>query len=182
MGERGLERQASREDGGPERDVIRATVALDHLARHLVMAGRDTLTKSQLDVMMGLAVIGSMSMTQMSRHLAASKEQATRAVAPLVDEGLVARERQSANRRVVEISLTDKGRACLAEHDAQARTALKARLDEFAEKDRERLVAACHEIVDILQAQGEREGLLGSHKQEEPLDQGGNKTASPASM
>ncbi len=66
-------------------------------------------TKTQIIIMSALASRGPLRMTQVAETLSSSKEQATRAVAPLVKEGLVKRTRYAANRTRVYVDLTEKG-------------------------------------------------------------------------
>ena len=69
-------------------------------------------------------------MTQIGEHIGASKEQATRAVAPLADEGLVRREVSPRNRTKVYVSLTEAGRALVQELVARCSQKLDERMRE----------------------------------------------------
>ena len=130
--------------------IIHAMGAYENLGRRLIMEKRGTLTKSQVDILLGLDLFGKLNMTQISEHLAASKEQASRAVAPLVDRGLVCRERNSENYRIIEIFLADKGKRFVK--DVQQH--LSQRLDEclkgLSEKDRAQLIEASCRACDVL--------------------------------
>lgn len=137
-------------DDAPEEAVLFAMGAYDNFARRIVMANRGDLTKSQADLMVGLTLFGTMTMTQASEHLAVSKEQATRAVAPLVERGLVARKRNPQHRRSVEISLTPEGERYLNESKARLVEGIKAKLAQLAEDDRRMLVEASRTATRIL--------------------------------
>ena len=54
-------------------------------------------------------------MKEAASYISSSKEQATRAVAPLVDKGLMERYTDPANRNYVHIQLTDTGRTLVLE-------------------------------------------------------------------
>ena len=69
------------------------------------------LTKVQFLLMTALIYRGRLNMTETALCISASKEQATRIVAPLVDAGLVERFYERSNRRTVYIRLSDKGMA-----------------------------------------------------------------------
>ena len=71
-----------------------------------------------------------LTMTQIGEHIGASKEQATRAVAPLADEGLVRREVSPRNRTKVYVSLTEAGRALVQELVARCSQKLDERMRE----------------------------------------------------
>lgn len=67
-------------------------------------------TKTQHIIFFALALREHLTMSEIAGYISSSKEQATRAVAPLVDEGFMARSISSENRTQVHITLTDKGR------------------------------------------------------------------------
>ena len=72
-------------------------------------------TKSQLTLIMALLHKDSLTMKEAASYISSSKEQATRAVAPLVDKGLMERYTDPANRSYVHIQLTDTGRTLVLE-------------------------------------------------------------------
>lgn len=72
-------------------------------------------TKSQLTLIMALLHKDSLTMKEAASYISSSKEQATRAVAPLVDKGLMERYTDPANRNYVHIQLTDSGRMLVLE-------------------------------------------------------------------
>lgn len=66
-------------------------------------------TKTQLTILAALALRDSLTMSQIAGFISSSKEQATRAVAPLVDHRLAERFTDPENRTHIHIRLTDKG-------------------------------------------------------------------------
>jgi len=72
-------------------------------------------TKSQLTLIMALLHKDSLTMKEAASYISSSKEQATRAVAPLVDKGLMERYTDPANRNYIHIQLTDTGRMLVLE-------------------------------------------------------------------
>ena len=70
---------------------------------------RYDLTKSQFIVLVALYSRGILNMTETSEFISSSKEQSTRAVAPLVEKGLVKRIELEDNRKRVYIELTENG-------------------------------------------------------------------------
>ncbi len=138
------------QDERPEISIIHAMEAYDNLGRHLVMENRGELTKSQVDVLMGLEVFGKMSMTEVSDHLAVSKEQATRAVAPLVERGLVKRERSVEQYRMIQVSLTKQGQHSVAHVHQILLECLLKRLDELSPSDRMQLIEASRQALAVL--------------------------------
>lgn len=138
------------ESATPEEAVLVAMGAYDNFARRIVMSNRGSLTKSQADVVMGLALFGKMSMTQVSEHLAASKEQATRAVAPLVERGFVKRTRNEQNYRIIEVSLTKEGMRQFEASRALLIEGIRNRLSRLSEEDRIELMKASRAAESIL--------------------------------
>lgn len=146
-------RQTGREDGfegTPEEAILKAMGAYDNFGRHTVMSQRAELTKTQMDVIIGLDLFGTMSMTQMSEHLAVSKEQASRSVAPLVECGLVGRKRSPREHRVVEISLTEDGQAFNNASKREAAEDVRRRLSLLSQEDRDLLIEASRTAERLL--------------------------------
>ena len=76
---------------------------------------RYDLTKSQFIVLVALYSRGILNMTETSEFISSSKEQSTRAVAPLVEKGLVKRFELEDNRKRVYIELTESGKEFMQE-------------------------------------------------------------------
>lgn len=134
----------------PELAVLNAMGAYDNFGRHAVMSQRSGLTKTQMDAVIGLDLYGSMSMTQMSEHLAVSKEQASRAIAPLVERGVIKRERSPREHRVVVISLTERGKAFSEAHKREAAENVRERLALLSEEDRSQLIEVSRTAEQLL--------------------------------
>jgi MarR family transcriptional regulator, organic hydroperoxide resistance regulator len=69
------------------------------------------LTGPQLTVLKGLEQIGPLSLTDLSERIRAQNSTVTGIIDRMEREGLVLRERSLADRRVVVIQLTEKGKA-----------------------------------------------------------------------
>lgn len=92
-------------------------------------------TKSQIVIMLALRSHESLNMTQLAQYLSSSNEQATRAVAPLVDEGLAERTSDTLNRTHVLVHLTDKGREYIARRVDELHTELNSRIEKNLSPD-----------------------------------------------
>ena len=66
------------------------------------------LTKTQILILFALSGGRSLNMSQLSSYLASSKEQATRAVSPLVKDEYVTRFRSDENRKMVYVNLSKR--------------------------------------------------------------------------
>lgn len=131
--------------------LMQALPAYESFAKSIVLEKRGKLTKTQMDVLVGLQYAGKMSMGQMAEYLAVSKEQTSRAVGPLEKKGLVVRSRSSENYRVVEVALTDAGHAFLLAARADIERELARKLAPLSPQDRAQLMEASQTAVDILQ-------------------------------
>ncbi len=86
-------------------------------------------SKAQLNIFTVLAVKGEVTMKQAAGYLACSREQATRAVAPLADAGYVERRTDPANRTRIFIRLTEEGKGYLREQHEDLASRLGERMD-----------------------------------------------------
>jgi len=98
------------------------------------------LTKSQIVIMIALLYRESVTMSMIAEYMSSSKEQATRVVAGLVDNGLVERFEHSENRTRVYVRLTEAGKS-------------------YMKKCRTELYAQLHEKVDVVLSAEEKEQL-----------------------
>jgi len=74
-------------------------------------------TKTQMLILTTLFRRDSLTMGGAAGFICSSKEQATRAVAPLVDSGLVERYVDPKNRTKIHIRLTETGRAAMEQNN-----------------------------------------------------------------
>lgn len=81
-------------------------------------------------------------MSQMSEHLAVSREQTSRAVGPLVERGMVERARNPNQRRQVEIFLSEAGCRDVVRRNALVLEDIRACVAGLSDEDRLALVEA----------------------------------------
>ena len=105
----------SKESVEPRLTMLRALPLMHRLLRLIYAGKQEHYTKTQFYILITLFHRAPLTMTQIGRMIGANKEQATRAVAPLVDDGLVQREVSSRNRTKVYVSLTENGRTLVPE-------------------------------------------------------------------
>ena len=109
------------------------------------------LTKTQLLIVTALSYHESFHMSQLASYLSFSKEQATRAAAPLVEAGLVERFEQPENRTRVFLRLSADGRALADELLAQFSEQLKSKVSaSLSEPEQAELRAAAETLVRLL--------------------------------
>ena len=108
------------------------------------------LTRTQRLVLMTSAASGRLTMTHLAESVACSKEQATRAVAPLVEAGYLRRLYDPSNRTRVLIELTDAGRQLLRRHYAASSQALQQQFSLLTQEEQEQLRSALRVIYRLL--------------------------------
>lgn len=92
-------------------------------------------TKSQFQIFSALLLRGDLTMGQAAGFIGSSKEQATRAVAPLVEDGLVERYIDPKNRTRIHIRLTDHGKSFVARCRSRFDDNLDVALDKALSQD-----------------------------------------------
>lgn len=136
----------------PRLSMLRALPLMHRLLRLIFVGERERLTKTQFYILITLYHQSPLTMTQIGEHIGASKEQATRAVAPLADEGLVRREVSSKNRTRVYVSLTEKGCALVQDLIARCSRKLEERMnDRLTPEEREALRMHLSESAALLE-------------------------------
>ena len=111
------------------------------------------LTTSQYFLLMHLGTKGdgSLTITNLATYLICSRSNATRMVRRLEDQGLVQSERDTKDRRLVLVSLTDKGREKFLEAQELHREAVLRRMSMLSPDTCARLMEMTGEFVSILE-------------------------------
>ena len=107
------------------------------------------LTKTQILILFALSGGRSLNMSQLSSYLASSKEQATRAVSPLVKDEYVTRFRSDENRKMVYVKLTEKGNQLILQEKALVKY-LSKRFESLSKEDQELFHQSLSNILTIL--------------------------------
>lgn len=108
------------------------------------------VTRTQQIVLLSLSLCGQLNMSQLASRINTSNEQATRAVAQLVEMGFVERKHQPDNRRVVNISLTPEAEVFLGKMRADIHDELVRRFANISDEDMEKLYEALVQVNSIL--------------------------------
>lgn len=132
------------------KDVIAAFFAYHGIIKHIMLENCAGLTKSQAMMMATISELGSVNMSTLAQRIAVSKEQATRAVQPLVEAGYVQRNHDANNRRMVNISLTPAGDTLLYEHFTAVENMIGLQLQSLTEDEQTQLTEASNTAVRLL--------------------------------
>ena len=109
------------------------------------------LTKTQFIILAALYYGGTLNMTKVSEYISSSKEQATRAVSPLADRGLISRVEHPDNRKHVYLELTDEGRELVERLRHEMREKFKDRVESLLSPDeKEALFSSAETLTTIL--------------------------------
>ncbi len=114
------------------------------------------LTGPQIHVVACLGVSGTpIAMTELGHRICASAPTMTGVIDRLERQGLVARERDESDRRVVLIALTEAGRAAFRTLEEDAGEKITNLLSCLSHDERETFVRLIGRIVDALAAKSE---------------------------
>ena len=108
------------------------------------------LTKTQILILFALSGGRSLNMSQLSSYLASSKEQATRAVSPLVKDEYVTRFRTDQNRKIAYVKLPEKRNQLILQEKALVKEYLSKRFESLSKEDQELFHQSLSNILTIL--------------------------------
>lgn len=107
-------------------------------------------TRTQMLILFSLSSRDRLNMSQLSAYIASSKEQATRAVAPLVKHGFVERFRSEENRKKVYVQLTPKGEELIQKEQMLVKQRLSAQFQSLSLNDQEIFQESVENILRLL--------------------------------
>jgi MarR family transcriptional regulator, 2-MHQ and catechol-resistance regulon repressor len=124
------------EDSGVLTDARRLSIALTELVRVVQFRDRDRsccygISVSQCYALKGIADEGAMTINSLAAHLYLDKSTASRVANGLVDKGLLARERDSGDGRIVRLVTTPRGREISTQIDRDLATEFVELLSDF---------------------------------------------------
>ena len=135
-------------------DCISAMYELYPLCRKLVFdtfdKKKNNITRTQQIILLALAAEEKLTMSQLAAKINTSNEQATRAVAQLVDRGFIERLQDNSNRRVINIRLTEKAQEFISKTKAEILGDLLDRFNDVSDEDMESFQAAIEQLIRVL--------------------------------
>ena len=108
------------------------------------------ITKTQQIIMLSLSVCGVLTMSQLASKINTSNEQATRAVAQLVDKGFIVRMQNPLNRRVINIKLTPEAEKFMKKTQSEIRDDLLKRFECISDEEMEKFYESLNTVSDVL--------------------------------
>ena len=103
--------------------------------------------------MVALKVLGKREhviMSELAERLSVALSSATGIVDRLVTKGYVSRSRSKADRRIVQVRLTEKSASLLADHDRRARLMVERMLSCLDEQEQEELIRMLEKVDSTL--------------------------------
>lgn len=108
------------------------------------------ITRTQQIIMLSLSVCNTLTMSQLASKINTSNEQATRAVAQLVDKGFIVRMQNPANRRVINIKLTPQAESFMEKIKKGIKEDFVKRFESISDDDMKRFNEALLTVDSIL--------------------------------
>lgn len=136
-------------------DLLRLTpLVRRNIQRKLVRTAfarvEENITLPHLEIMMELKKRGTRHIAGIGEVLQIPKPQMTHLVNRLEDLKIVARQADTTDRRVVNISLTVKGRHMIEEMDGLVRNSIRNKLSCLTEEELGELSVCLRKLADIL--------------------------------
>lgn len=102
------------------------------------------------EIMKLLHEAGILHVAEIGERLRIARPQMTHLIDKLVDVGIVERQADTIDRRMINIVLTDKGKTTLKEHDSNIRKAMRDTLSCFTDEELDDLSDSLRKLRDIL--------------------------------
>jgi len=97
-----------------------------------------------------LMFYGTMPMSVISKKLCVTKPSITALIDKLIAEKMVKREYEEEDRRVIKISITEKGKQYLLKSRDETKETIKKNLSALSQKDFNKLFKASEDMIQIL--------------------------------
>lgn len=108
------------------------------------------LTRTQQIILLALSLNKTLTMSQLAEKINTSNEQATRAVAQLVEMDFVERKQDTKNRRIINISLTDKAMNFLENTKNNIMDELLKKFERISDDEMLSFRQAVSQIINVL--------------------------------
>jgi DNA-binding MarR family transcriptional regulator len=139
--------------------IVETSIYLQTESRRLAreQCTRLGITATQLNVLKLLQTIGDLSLSELSKKMAATNSTVTGIVDRMVAADLVAREQQHEDRRVWKIRLTAQGKAIAKKIDVAPWEILRAALEALPAAELEQLIATLAKVAAYVSRTVEKE-------------------------
>jgi DNA-binding MarR family transcriptional regulator len=108
------------------------------------------VTHQQFEVIVLLDEEGTLQVAEIGRKLQIAKAQMTQVMDKLSDLGLIERKTNPADRRAINVSLSDRGKTVLEANKERLRNAVKETMAAISDEDLAELSASLRKVQDIM--------------------------------
>lgn len=108
------------------------------------------LTRTQQIILLALSLNKTLTMSQLAEKINTSNEQATRAAAQLVEMDFVERKQDTKNRRIINISLTEKAMNFLQNTKNNIMDELLKKFERISDDEMLSFRQAVSQIINVL--------------------------------
>lgn len=135
--------------------IVETAIFLQAESRRLAkeQCARVGITATQLNVLKLLQEIGDLSLSQISGHLAANNSTVTGIIDRMVDADLVVREKDSSDRRVTRIRMTDRGASIAGSIEVAPWDLLRSALRALPASEIDRLIDTLEKLAAHVERQ-----------------------------
>lgn len=135
--------------------IVETAIYLQAESRRLAkeQCARHGITATQLNVLKLLQAVGDLSLSELSKQMAAKNSTITGIIDRMVAAGHVAREQSAEDRRVWKIRLTPDGRALARKVDVAPWDVLQRALLTLPPAELEQLIKTLVKVVDHVETQ-----------------------------
>jgi DNA-binding MarR family transcriptional regulator len=140
--------------------VVETVIYLQTEARRIAreQSARVGISPTQLNVLQLLDEIGELSLSELSRKIAAQNSTVTGIVDRMVQAGLVEREQSDTDRRVWRIRMTEKGAAIARRAPVAPWAVLHRALDKLDAREKQTLVQILSKLAAFVAAEEKHDG------------------------
>ena len=110
----------------------------------------EDISLPHFEIMKTLEATGTLHIAEIGERLQIPKPQMTHLIDRLVSLEMVARQTDAADRRIINITLTDKGKTRIEEHDRLIKSSVKENLSCLTDAELQELSVSLRKLRDIL--------------------------------
>ncbi len=129
--------------------LIRRSIQRKLFRTALAQTGED-ISLPHFEIMKTLEGAGTLHIAEIGERLQIPKPQMTHLIDRLVSLELVERQTDAVDRRIINIALTDKGRAVIEERDRIVKGIFKEKLSCLNDEELQELSVSLRKLSDIL--------------------------------
>ena len=110
----------------------------------------EDISLPHFEIMRTLKEAGTLHIAEIGKRLQLPKPQMTHLIDRLVSLEMAVRQTDATDRRVINITLTDKGKVVIEEHDRLMKGSIKEKLSCLTDEELQELLVSLRKLRDIL--------------------------------